>query len=244
MSTSVKIPASSPDALNQVHELLGEWRCAGRRYINEADSKALLSTIGLPVPRRGSSALSAVKFCSDAAMHKSELGLVQLRITPNDIEAATRTVLHNAQATGLLDGKVLVEEMVTDTLLEWFVGCRNDRTFGPVIALGVGGIYAELFGDPVIRLAPLDEEASLAAIKSHRAFPIIDGARGRQKANHLQFARVLSNVSKFFAAAHHLIDEVDLNPVLVRPGSSADSIVIADASLVLSSDDNATPCCS
>jgi len=223
----------APDSLNRVQDLLNDWRRAGRRQVNEADSKMILSTVGLPVPRRGSSILSVVKFCSDDVMHKSEHGLVQLRVTPDSIEDATRTVLKNARASGLLDGTVLVEEMVTDTLLEWFVGCRNDSTFGPVIVLGVGGIYAELFDDPVIRLAPLNEDEALAAIRRHRAFPIINGARGKPEADLRSFAALLSGVSAFFSAAHHAVAEIDLNPVLVRPGSRDDNVIIADASLVL-----------
>ncbi len=213
--------------------MLAQWRAAGRRQVDELDSKRALAAAGLPVPGRDPSRLSVVKFCSDAAMHKSEYGLVQLRIEPDDVARATRDVIGRAQAANLRDGQVLVEEMVTDALLEWFIGCRRDATFGPVVVLGVGGLYAELFGDPVIRLAPLDEADALAAIRSHRAFPVIDGARGKPKADLRAFAALLSRVSTFFDAVHDLVAEVDLNPVLVRPASSAPGVVIADASLVL-----------
>ncbi len=233
MPSSALISPDKPAALEDVRVLLAEWRGAGRRQINEADSKHALKTAGLPIPQREPSPLAAVKFCSDAAMHKSEYGLVQLRVEPHDVERATRTVMQKAQAAGFRDGKVLVEEMVTDALLEWFVGCRSDTTFGPIIALGVGGIYADFFGDPVIRLAPLDEADALRAIRSHRAFPIIDGARGKPKADVYAFAEVLVRISRFFCAVHDSVAEIDLNPVLVRPGSSPRSVVIADASLVL-----------
>lgn len=233
MPTSAPISPIVPAAPSEVREILAQWRGAGRRQVNEFDSKRALSAAGLPVPGRDPSRLSVVKFCSDAAMHKSEYGLVQLRVASADVEGAMREVACRAEAAGLRDGQVLVEEMVTDTLLEWFIGCRSDATFGPVVVLGVGGIYAELFGNPVIRLAPLDEVDAMAAIRSHRAFPIIDGARGKPKADLRAFAALVSRVSEFFYAVHDLVAEIDLNPVLVRPAASVPGVVIADASLVL-----------
>lgn len=221
------------NALSSVRTLLQAWRNSGRRQVNESDSKDILATAGLPIPRRSPRQVSVVKFCADAGMHKSELGLVQLHVNPEELQSVTQAMRERAAVAGLQNGVVLVEEMITDCLLEWFVGCRNDATFGPILVLGVGGVYAELFGAPEIRLAPLSQVEAKEAIHAHRAFAIIDGARGRPKADIDRFAVILSAISQLFWETHDVIQELDLNPVIVRPADLTDSIVIADASIVL-----------
>jgi hypothetical protein len=179
-----------------------------------------------------------VKFCSDAAMHKSELGFVQLKVGPSETQSVRSAMKTRAAQAGIEHGEFLVEEMIADGLMEWFVGCRNDATFGHVVVLGVGGIYAELFSDPEIRLAPLSEPEAAQAIRSHRAFAIMDGARGKPRGDLDRFAQVVSAISWFFWQNSGLIQEMDLNPVIVRPAGVEASVVIADASIVLLSGRN------
>lgn len=220
-------------ALTAVRRTLQAWHAAGRRQIHEADSKRVLAAMDLPLPTRGGAGLSVVKYCCDAAMHKSEQGLVHLNVAQNELEARMRAMQQRAGDAGFTGGEVLVEEMVQGGLLEWFVGCRNDATFGPIVVIGAGGIYAELFGRAVIRLAPLDASEAEAAIRAHRAFAVIDGARGKPRADLAHFARTVAAVSRFYAGLSDLVAELDLNPVIVRPGGQDNSVVIADASIVL-----------
>jgi hypothetical protein len=220
-------------SLADIRARLHAWAAGGRTQVHEFDSKDVLTSAGLPIPQRGAAPAHVVKICCDAAMHKSEYGLVQLRVAPQDVPDAIRLVTGNAASAGLAGGVVLIEEMVTDGLLEWFVGCRNDSTFGPIVVLGVGGIYADHFGDPEIRLAPLSQAEAESAIRAHRAFVIIDGARGKPRADVVHFAKVVAAISQFYSDTHDLIGELDLNPVIVRPAGSGDSVVIADASIVL-----------
>ncbi len=221
------------DALAAVRRTLQGWRAEGRRQIHEADSKRVLAAMGLPLPARGGVGLSVVKYCCDAAMHKSEQGLVHLSVPQDEVEVRVRAMQQRADDAGFAGGEVLVEDMVQGGLLEWFVGCRHDATFGPVVVVGAGGIYAELFGRAVIRLAPLDEAEAEAAIRAHKAFAIIDGARGKPRADLAHFARTVASVSQFYAGVSDLVAELDLNPVIVLPGGQDNSVVIADASIVL-----------
>lgn len=73
----------------------------------------------------------------------------------------------------------------------------------------------------------------METIRAHRAFAIIDGARGKPRADLDRFAALLSAISQFYWETHDLIQELDLNPVIVRPAGLTNSIVIADASIVL-----------
>lgn len=220
--------------LPTVRQRLQQWRACGRRQVHEADSKRILAAAGLPVPPAGAQGVSSVvKYCCDEAMHKSEFGFVQLRVDTANIQAASDSMRQRGKAAGLPDGEVLVEEMVTDGLLEWFVGCRSDSTFGPIVVLGIGGIYADLFGSPEIRLAPLTDREAEAAIRAHRAFAVIDGARGKPKADLAHFAATVASISRFYWDMHDLVGELDMNPVIVRPAGAIPSVVIADASITL-----------
>ena len=234
MGASIQLErAGGTGDLPAVRQRLQEWRARGRRQVHEADSKYILAAAGLPVPLAGAQRTSVVKYCCDEAMHKSEFGFVQLRVDAADVQAVSDSMRQRASAAGLPGGVVLVEEMVTDGLLEWFVGCRSDSTFGPIVVLGIGGIYAELFGSPEIRLAPLTAEEAESAIRAHRAFAVIDGARGKPKADLAHFAATVAAISQFYWDTHDLISELDMNPVIVRPAGEVPGVVIADASITL-----------
>lgn len=214
---------------SSVRQKLRAWRDAGRRQINEADSKEAIALAGLPVPAQGDGPLFVVKYCCDEALHKTELGLVRLHVPASELDTVRRDMHVRAAQAGLQGGTVLVEQQVEGALMEWFVGCRCDSAFGPVIVLGAGGIYAELFGDPVIRMSPIDEVEAAAALRRHKAFAIIDGARGKPRADIGQFAATVAALSQFHWEHRDLIAEIDLNPVIVTPRAA----VIADATIVL-----------
>lgn len=220
--------------LEEIRCLLAQWRNAGRRQVNEADSKRLLALAGLVLPsapREGG--LAVVKLCADSHLHKTEHGLLRLGVTLQRIDETASELRAQADRLGIGEAPILVEEMADDGLLEWLIGCRNDRNMGPVVVLGVGGIYAELFATAQIRMAPVSQEEAAEMVRGHPAFPIIDGARGRPRADLTQFAELISVVSHLFAACCDLISELDLNPVLVRPAGARDGAVILDAAFVM-----------
>lgn len=219
--------------MNEIDDLLQSWIDSGRRVVHEADSKRILDMAGLPVPGRPAQSSAVVKFCADNMLHKSELDLVALNVPLEKVPEHQDLVQKRARSAGLSEGVVLVEAMIEGALMEWFVGCRNDHTFGPVIAIGAGGIYAEFLGVPEIRMAPLSRREAEQALRSHKAFPIINGARGKEPADIPAFARLISEISDFFYRRSHLIAELDLNPVMVRSRSTRPNLVIADASIIL-----------
>lgn len=228
----------SSSSASEVRARLIEWRASGRVNINEAEAKQLLSKVGLPLPRQeGYAGASAVKFCADTHLHKTDFGLVSLNVSATELPSAQAEMSQRGKDAGATCGNVLVEEMISDGLLEWFVGFKRDRTFGPVVIVGAGGIFAESMAAPQIRLAPIDRSTALQLIKSHPAFPAISGARKRPPADVDEFARVICRASQLFADNADLISEMDLNPIIVRPASVAmrgeSSVVVADAVIKL-----------
>jgi len=113
-----------------------------------------------------------------------------------------------------VDG-VLVSPMTTGGT-ELILGTLSDPVFGPVVMVGLGGIFAEIFEDTALRLAPVSEAEAHAMLRALRAFPLLDGARGRAPADLDAAAAAVAALSRF--AARHAADiaEIDINPMLVR----------------------------
>jgi hypothetical protein len=96
------------------------------------------------------------------------------------------------------------------------VGVLRDPVFGPVVMVGLGGVFIEVFRDVAFARCPVDEDRALAMIRSLRGFPLLDGARGRPKADVAALARAVAALSRFGAAAEGLVS-AEVNPLLVMP---------------------------
>jgi len=113
---------------------------------------------------------------------------------------------------------------------ELIMGVSRDPVFGPVVMVGSGGIYAEILQDVAVQAAPVSENEALAMIRSLKLFPLLDGARGRQKADVRAAAQALVSLSEFACRHADDVAEIDMNPVLVRP--EGEGIVVLDALLI------------
>ena len=151
--------ASSPLVARAVRE--------GRRALDEGEAKALLSAYGIPTPlgvvvRSAQEAARVVgslggrcvlKGVGSDIQHKSDAGLVELDVHDGEIARAAYHRIVDL-AAGRASG-VLVEEWVPHER-ELLVGMRRDPQFGPVLALGIGGIFTEAVADVAFALPPVD----------------------------------------------------------------------------------------
>ena len=117
-----------------------------------------------------------------------------------------------------IDG-VLVSEMAQG--LEALIGVINDPGFGPVVALGLGGVLTEVLKDVTYRIAPFDLETAREMIAELRAAKLFDGYRGKPAADKEALARALVAVSQMAAALAPRLKELDINPVFVGPAGQA-----------------------
>ena len=175
----------------------------------------------------------AVKIVSSDIPHKTDIGAVKLNVaSKGELASAAAEVVANARRAmpaAVLSG-VLVSEMVTDGL-ETLIGVVNDPTFGPVVAFGLGGIFAETLKDTTYRIAPFDVETAREMIRELRGAALFDGVRGRPGRDVEALARSLALVSELAWLTRDRLAEMDVNPVLVRPqGRGA---VAADALMIL-----------
>jgi acetate---CoA ligase (ADP-forming) len=126
---------------------------------------------------------------------------------------------------------VVVQETCSGTPV--IVGTRVDRTFGPVILVGLGGIDAELIGDRAIALAPLDTSSAAALIGRTKVATLIAGTRGRAPLDGAALTRLVVLISELAWRLRDQVACIELNPVLLGP----DGAVAVDALVEFGVDD-------
>lgn len=179
----------------------------------------------------------AVKIVSPDIVHKTDVGGVLLHVQDREaLLAAWDSVTANARKhrpQAKLTG-VLVSEMITDGI-ETLVGVVDDDVFGPVVALGMGGILADVLHDVTYRVAPFDEQEARDMIRELRSCPVFEGVRGKPPADVAALTQALVNVSHFAWVRRGTVREVDINPLLVRPVArkGGEGVVAADAVVVM-----------
>jgi acetyltransferase len=160
----------------------------------------------------------ALKVISAEISHKTDLGGVILDIPdePTLIKAWETIQTHlGEKAPGVQVEQFLLQKMASGGK-EMIIGAKRDPTFGPIVLLGLGGIYAEVFNDISLRVAPLDRvdaEEMISELKSGR---LLRGVRGETPVNIDALCQSLLAVSKLMLE-HPEIEELDINPILVTP---------------------------
>src|SRR5699024_892196 len=111
--------------------------------------------------------------------------------------------------------RFLIEHMVSDGVAELVVGLRTDPTFGPVLTLGVGGTLVEVVRDFASLLLPVRAEDIHDALRSLRLWPVLDGARGRPRADVDAAVRAITAIVEW-ALAEGTVSELEVNPLILR----------------------------
>lgn len=212
------------------------------RAIDEWDAKQRLGKLGLATPkgqlvRSADEAAKAaeaigypvvVKIVSDTILHKTEAGGVRLNCrSAEDVRAAVSSMAK-------LSDRLLVESMVMDAVAELIVGVMRDPQLGPVVVVGAGGILVELLAETRTLLLPTSQAEIESAIRSLRAFKLLDGFRGRPKGDIAAAVEAVAAVARFAQEHAASLVELDVNPLMVRPeGKGA---IAADALIRVSSE--------
>ncbi|HEX2276602.1 MAG TPA: acetate--CoA ligase family protein [Candidatus Tectomicrobia bacterium] len=216
-----------------------------RQLLTEVAAKELLNAEGIPVvpTRLARSAGEAVrlakslglpvalKVVSPDIVHKSDVGGVRLHLTSlaqvskayGEIAAGARARIPDAPIEG-----VSVQSMATPGI-EVVAGLTRDRTFGPVVMFGLGGIFVEILNDVAFRVVPLQPKDARAMIREVRGFPVLQGARGAAPVDLAALEGILLKLSSL-AERRPEIHEIDVNPVFVYPTGA----LAVDARVLLS----------
>jgi acyl-CoA synthetase (NDP forming) len=214
--------------------------------LSEADSKALLHAAGIALPDevlvKSRDELDAaiarvgfplvLKIQSPDIAHKSEVGGVRVGIaTKGEAFSAHRDLLENAKAhrpAAAIQG-VLVSPMATKGV-EIIIGTLQDKTFGPMVMVGLGGITTELFRDVIYRPAPVGAAEAETMLSELKAAPLLRGFRGAPKADVVALSKLISEVSALASRLRDQVSEIELNPVLVH--GEGNGVTIVDALVV------------
>jgi acyl-CoA synthetase (NDP forming) len=131
--------------------------------------------------------------------------------------------------SAVIDG-ISIQQMLPQGI-ELVVGTKRDLQFGPLVAVGLGGVAVELLRDTTVRLAPVGRDTALEMLRSLKMFPLLDGYRGTPKVDLDGLADLICRVSEMASELREVFEEVDVNPVIAE----GHSVVAADALVVLRS---------
>lgn len=211
------------------------------QMLNEADSLALLAARGIGVVahrlcRSRAEAIAAfaqiggpvvVKGCSADIAHKSELGLVQLGVASREEagEVYTRMEEIIRKQGARFDG-VIVAAMAKGRR-EIMIGAHRDPVFGPVVALGDGGKYVEIFKDTALLLPPFAASDVAEALAKLRIAPLFAGVRGEPPMDVAALSDAVVQIGELMRDDAAGVMSIDLNPVMLA--SSGEGCVVVDA---------------
>ncbi|MCL4465354.1 MAG: acetate--CoA ligase family protein [Chloroflexi bacterium] len=227
-------PAAGPAVLPEVvRQLIHGARAQGRDHLLEWEAKQVLAAFGVPVPRGqlvGSSAEAlqtaealgypvVVKAQAIGLLHKSDARVIELNVAnAQQLRLAHARVLARAREHGSPEAirGILVEEMVNGGL-EVITGVSYDPSFGPVLLVGLGGIFTEILRDVALHLCPLEVSEAAQLLQKLRGYQLLTGARGTTKRDLASLYEALAAVSRMAAALEGVAAEIDVNPLLVLP---------------------------
>jgi len=227
-------------------EAIAEARKQGRAALDELAGKRLLASFGVSVPtsllvQDATEAATAcgnlkpplvLKVVSPDILHKSDAGGVKVGLgNAHEVEEAVRAMMKRPAIEGARIDGFLLEEMAPAGL-EVVVGGLRDPQFGPLVMVGLGGIFVEVLADVSFRICPiarLDAEEMLDELKGAALFR---GARGRNPASREAIVDVLLKVggeNGLMMTHGEDIAEADINPLIVTESGA----VAVDARFVL-----------
>jgi acetate---CoA ligase (ADP-forming) len=174
-----------------------------------------------------------LKVVSADISHKSDLGGVMLNLKDrHSLEQAIHDMqqrLHTRAPDASISG-YLLQKMVSGGR-EVILGGKRDRSFGPVILFGLGGIYVEVFKDAALRMAPLTRQDAESMVSELRGSRILDGVRGEAPSDIKAIQDNLLRLSQMMLDLPDIL-EIDINPLMCfEHGSMA-----VDARIVLKGD--------
>lgn len=252
MGRAARLDTSSPVGERAVM-VASNWLRARAQVMahdaSEASAKAVLHALGVSVPAHRVAANAAqAAVCAQALgfpvalklhgaglLHKSELGGVVLSLNNAEaVQDAAQAMAEHLSVTApeWADSGFLVERMVGRGV-ECFIGLQHDPQLGPMVAIGFGGVHAELFQDVVVRLAPVSSAEVRCALDQLRCAPLLSGYRGEPACDVDALVDTVVRLGDFFSAHGDVVSAIEINPLRVLPKGqgvvACDAVVVSQA---------------
>jgi 3-hydroxypropionyl-CoA synthetase (ADP-forming) len=169
------------------------------------------------------------KIVSPEILHKTDVGGVKIDLKDEESVKSAFNDMYGRLSKDYDVKGVLLEKMVPKGV-EMIVGLQNDPQFGPVMMVGLGGIFTELFKDVSFRVLPLTKEDAIEMIEELQGKMLLKGYRGSEPISMEILTSALLNIGKLGYDISPYYESIDFNPVIVYP----DSYYVADAKIILS----------
>lgn len=226
---SDQVPYVEPEEQNM--EKL-DLSALGTGFVSENDAKELIKAIGVSIPESvtletgNADSVEKVKFdgpyamkiVSDTIIHKSDIGGVMLNIQSKaDLKESYQQLLERTTSHANEIQGVLVEQLCPEGI-DMILGVRYDAQFGPVMVLGLGGIYTELFKMTTIRVLPVSrEEVERMLDEIPGVTKLLDGFRGGPVYDRNALVDAIYRISEFVSEHRNAIELLETNPIRVLP---------------------------
>lgn len=224
-----------------------EVHSANTRALSEYESKKLLADNGVPVDLGYIAKTKAevkeyaekigyplvMKVESNDILHKSDVGGVMLNIKSlEQAEEAYDKILANAaqHAPNAKINGILMQKMLKAGT-EMIIGLNSDPQFGPMLLVGMGGVFVEVFKDAALYPVPLNHDEALHMLQSLKSFKLLNGYRGNPPADIEALTDMMVKISDFAYRKKDTLKELDMNPLFVYP--KGEGVAIADALAVM-----------
>ena len=169
---------------------------------SEAELRHVASTLRFPV---------VLKTLAWGIDHKSDADGVVLGIkSPDALVAAWRELASRLGPTAL------VQETAPPGV-EMFLGLTFDPQWGPLVTIGLGGIFVEVIRDVITFLPPVDAPLAVTYLRNLKGFAVLSGVRGRQPVALASLANAIASFSAMAASIGSVLEEMDINPIIVTP---------------------------
>lgn len=164
-----------------------------------------------------------LKAVADGLGHKSDIGGVRLGLVGEaDVRRAHREILDSLRAMAATGISTLVQPQRPGGI-ELLVGVVRDPAWGPVLAVGLGGIWVEVLRDAAQRLLPVSVADARRALGELRGAAVLRGSRGREPADLDSVAQVVARVGDLALGLGDRLESLEINPLLVR-GSQVEAL--------------------
>jgi acyl-CoA synthetase (NDP forming) len=180
-------------------------------------------TVGYPV---------AMKVASPQIIHKSDLGGVILDLrSERELLNAYARIKERVQRLPerVTDWGVIIQRMVEGGR-EMVMGSTFDPLFGPLIMVGLGGIYVEILKDTTFHMVPVSDAGAMEMLRSLRGYPILKGVRGEPSIHMETVVELLGRLSQLITE-FPVIREMDMNPFMAFP--EPERCMVVDARIIV-----------
>jgi len=227
-------------------DIFDKVKSEGRNNLTEFESRKLLEKYKIPVVKAETASTLeeliekserigypvVLKVLSKDIIHKTEAGGVALDIkNERELAMAYTSMLKKVKSKfpkAKIDG-FFVQQMLKNGY-EIIVGGKRDEVFGPVVMIGFGGIFVEIFDDVAFRVVPISKEDVMDMINEIKAGKILKGFRGRKPADVNAIADVVLKTAKILIENPE-IKEIDINPLIADENKA----IAVDARVILNS---------